>query len=52
MTLPLLSISRLSFQEKQKKKLKKEEIEEVKNLDHWQPAELLSPVLQLPGTHC
>ena len=34
-----------------KKKLKREEIEEVKNLDHWQPAELLSPVLQLPGTH-
>lgn len=28
-----------------------EEIEEVKNLDHWQPAAALSPVLQLPGTH-
>lgn len=42
---------RLSFEDKQKKKLKREEIEQVKNLDHWQPAELLSPVLQLPGTH-
>jgi len=42
---------RLTFEEKQKKKLKREEIEEVKNLDHWQPADLLSPVLQLPGTH-
>jgi len=41
----------LSFKEKQKKQLKRKEIEDVKNLDLWQPAELLSPVLQLPGTH-
>ncbi|KAL9969686.1 hypothetical protein ACROYT_G021930 [Oculina patagonica] len=42
---------RITFEEKQKKKLKREEIEEVKNLDHWRPADPLSPALQLPGTH-
>jgi len=49
--LPLIVYFSLSFKEKQKKQLKRKEIEEVKNLDLWQPAELLSPVLQLPGTH-
>jgi len=42
---------RVSFEEKEKKKLKRQEIDEVKNLDNWHPADPLSPVLQLPGTH-
>lgn len=47
----LPSRPRTTFEERQKRKAKKEEIEEVKNLDHWRPADLLSPVLQLPESH-
>ncbi|KAJ7394885.1 spermatogenesis-associated serine-rich protein 1 [Desmophyllum pertusum] len=42
---------RTTFEERQKQKLIREEIDEVKNLDNWRPADLLSPVLQLPGAH-
>ena len=50
MLLHLVLSSRTTFEERQKRKAKKEEIE-VKNLDHWRPADLLSPVLQLPESH-
>lgn len=42
---------RVSFEEKERRKLRKQEIDEVKNLDCWRPANPLSPVLQLPGIH-
>lgn len=51
MLLHLVLSSRTTFEERQKRKAKKEEIEEVKNLDHWRPADFLSPVLQLPESH-
>lgn len=47
----LPSRPRTTFEERQKRKAKREEIEEVKNLDNWQPADLLTPVLQLPESH-
>ena len=42
---------RVSFEEKEKIKLRRQVIDEVKNLDNWRPADPLTPVMQLPGTH-
>lgn len=49
--IPIFSFLRVTFEAKEKKKLKRQEIDEVKNLDNWRPADPLSPVLQLPGIH-
>lgn len=42
--------TRVSFEEKEKIKLKRQEVDEVKNLDNWQPADPLTPAMQFPVT--
>ena len=38
---------RIPFEEKEKIKLKQQEIEEVQDLDNWRPSDPLIPTLQI-----